>query len=252
MSKPDYKLKSKIIREYKNLDLYNKCKKVLYKSFYVGNVTQEEFDNAGHTLKMLEDSNPTEYKEYFRILDAKHKRVSRLRARIFDMIYKNDCLFLTFTFMDKSFARTCADFRRIAVRRYLNALGVPYVANIDFGEKKGREHYHAVVQIGRVDYSKWKYGNLNGLKIRNDIKYDDDGVITSESVEKIARYVAKLTNHAIKETTRRSVIMYSRGKTSAQQQAKEKKAVDMYKLFTDDSPCLELKEQISIDDELFS
>lgn len=251
MSKPDYKLKSKIIREYKNLDLYNKCKKVLYKSFYVGNVTQEEFDNAGHTLKMLEDSNPTEYKEYFRILDAKHKRVSRLRARIFDMIYKNDSLFLTFTFTDKTLNKTCADTRRQAVRRFLNALNVPYVANIDFGKKNEREHYHAVVQIGRVDYSKWKYGAINGIKIRNDIKYDDDGVITSESVEKIARYVAKLTNHAIKETTRRSVIMYSRGKTSAQQQAKEKKAVNIYKLFTDDSPCLELKEQISIDDELF-
>lgn len=251
MSKPDYKLKSKIIREYKNLDLYNKCKKVLYRSFYVGNVTQQEFDNAGQTLKSLEKSNPTEYKEYSKILNSKHKRVSRLRARIFDMIYKSDCLFLTFTFTDIAFARTCADFRRIAVRRYLNSFGVPYVANIDFGKDNGREHYHAVVQIGRVDYSKWKYGAINGIKIRNDIIYDDDGVITSESVEKIALYVAKLTNHAIKETTRRSVIMYSRGKTSAQQQAKEKKAVYMYKLFTDDSPCLELKEQVSIDDELF-
>lgn len=124
MSKPDYKLKSKIIREYKNLDLYNKCKKVLYKSFYVGNVTQEEFDNAGHTLKMLEDSNPTEYKEYFRILDAKHKRVSRLRARIFDMIYKNDCLFLTFTFRDKTMNNTSAYTRRRYVKYFLNALPI--------------------------------------------------------------------------------------------------------------------------------
>lgn len=251
MSKPDYKLKSKIIREYKNLDLYNRCKKVLYKFFYVGNVTQEEFDNAGQTLKFLEESNPTEYKEYFRILDSKHKRISRLRARIFDMIHKSDCLFLTFTFTDNTFNKTCSDTRRQAVRRYLNALGVPYVANIDFGKKNGREHYHAVVQIGKVDYSKWKYGAINGIKIRNDMKYDDDGVITSESVEKIARYVAKLTNHAIKETTRRSVIIFSRVKTSAQQQANEMHALNMYKLFPDDSPCFELKEQISIDDELF-
>ncbi len=249
MIKPDYKLKSKIIREYKNLDLYNKCKKVLYKSFYVGNVTQEELDNAVEALNFLEKLNPIEYKEYSRILNAKHKRVSRLRARIFDMIYKSDCLFLTFTFTDDAFARTCADFRRIAVRRFLNSLGVPYVANIDFGMKNGREHYHSVVQIGRVDYSKWKYGAINGIKIRNDLKYDDDGIVSSESVEKIARYVAKLTNHAIKETTRRSVIMYSRGKTSAQQQANEKKAVDMYKFFTDDSPCLQLKEQILLDDQ---
>lgn len=252
MSKPDYKLKSKILKEYKNFDLYNKCQKILYKYSYGKTVTYEEFVQAGQTLCMLEKNNSREYKEYSRISHAKSTRITRLKSRIFDMIYKNDCLFLTLTFTDNSLERTSADFRRIAVRRFLNSLNVPYVANIDFGNKNHREHYHAVVETGRIDYSKWKYGAINGLKIRNDIKYDDDGVISSESVEKISRYVAKLTNHAIKESTRRSVIMYSRGKTSVQQQVNEKNAVDMYKLFTDDSPCLELKEQISIDDELFS
>lgn len=51
---------------------------------------------------------------------------------------------------------------------------------------------------------------MNGLHIRNDIKVNEDGLITSETLEKLARYVAKLTNHAIKETTKRNAAIYSR------------------------------------------
>lgn len=245
MSKPDYNLKSKIIKEYKNLDLYNRCQKILYKYAYGKTVTYEEFVQAGQTLHMLEDNNPRVYKEYSRISHSKCVRVIRLKNRIFDMIYKNDCLFLTLTFTDKSLERTSADFRRIAVRRFLNSLNVPYVANIDFGKKNGREHYHAVVETGRIDYSKWKYGAINGLKIRNDIRYDVDGVITSESVEKISRYVAKLTNHAIKETTKRSVIIYSRNKFSIKREESELNAIKA-NIFTDGSPVLDLYKQEEI------
>lgn len=215
--KPDYNLKSQILTEYKKLDLYNKCKKVVYKSFYVGNVSKQELDNSLTTLAMLENANPAEFKEYRRISDAKCARVRRIKKRMFDMIYKNDCLFLTLTFNNEAFKYNTADSRRQAVRRFLNSFNVPYVANIDFGKKNGREHYHAVIQIGEIDYHLWTYGAIKGLRVRNDLKYDEDGVFTSESVEKISRYVAKLTNHAIKETTRRSVIMYSRGKYGSRQ-----------------------------------
>lgn len=245
MSKPDYELKSKILKEYKNLDLYNKCQKVLYKFSYGQTVTYEEFEQAGLTLRMLEKNNPREYKEYSRISHAKSQRVRKLKKRIFDMIYKNECLFLTLTFDNYSMEHNSADSRRQAVRRFLNSLGVPYVANIDFGKKNHREHYHAVVETGRIDYHLWKYGAINGLKIRNDIKYDDDGVITSESVEKISRYVAKLTNHAIKETTKRSAIIYSRSKISKKREQSELNAIKR-NIFNTDSPVLDLYKQEEI------
>lgn len=136
MSKPDYKLKSKILKEYKKLDLYNKCQKVLYKYVYGKTVTYEEFIQAVEALHMLEKNNPREYKEYSRISNAKSKRIQKLKKRIFDMIYKNECLFLTLTFDNYSMEHNSADSRRQAVRRFLNSLGVPYVANIDFGKKK--------------------------------------------------------------------------------------------------------------------
>lgn len=95
---------------------------------------------------------------------------------------------------------------------YLTALNVPYVANIDFGKKNGREHYHAVVASGKVNYKLWDYGALNGEVIRNNVKVDEDGSISIESAQKIARYIAKLTNHAIKQTVRRNVAIYCRKK----------------------------------------
>lgn len=211
MSKPDYKLKSKILKEYTNFDLYNKCQKVLYRYSAGSDVSKNEFDHACLTLRYLEKRDPQEYKEYGRISHAKCARVVRLKKRILGMLVSGDCLFLTLTFNDEAFKYNTADSRRQAVRRFLNELNAfDYVANIDFGKKNGREHYHAVVAIDKIDYKKWTYGAINGQKVRNSIKFDDDGVVKCESVEKIARYVAKLTNHAIKETTKRSTIIYAR------------------------------------------
>lgn len=208
----DYLLKSKILKENTYLDLYNKAKKKIYRYVFKDDVSYKEYSIANETLAFLKKRSEKEFKEYERISHAKSERVVRLKKRVFDMVFGNDCLFLTLTFTDKKFETTSAEFRRIAVKRFLRHFNVPYVANIDFGKKNGREHYHALLQIDEIDYHLWKYGAINGIKVRNDISFDEDGVITSESVERIARYISKLTNHAIKETTKRSVIMYSRSK----------------------------------------
>ena len=115
---------------------------------------------------------------------------------------KNPCLFLTLTFRDNVLIEVDEKYRKVYVCRFLNSLDCRYIANKDFGKKNGREHYHAIVEKEHIDYTKWSYGALNGLKIRN---HDED-------VKRISKYVAKLTNHAIKKTTKRSVIIYSRNK----------------------------------------
>lgn len=208
----DYLLKSKILKEHTNLDLYNKAKKVIYRYVFKDDISEKEYFLANETLAFLKKRFEKEFKEYERISHAKSERVGRLKRRVFDMVFGYDCLFLTLTFTDESFKRISAHNRRIYVKRFLGQFNVPYIANIDFGKKKGREHYHALLQIDEIDYHLWKYGAINGIKVRNDISFDEDGVITSESVERIARYISKLTNHAIKETTKRCAIMYSRTK----------------------------------------
>ena len=138
------------------------------------------------------------YCEAKKINHASYQRANRLKQRISKIIQK-DSLFLTFTFTDEVLQRTSPDTRKQYVRRFLNSFNVPYVANIDFGSKNGREHYHAILQMSKIKLTEWKYGALNGKSIRN----------TNDDV-KLAKYISKLTNHAIKETTKRQAIIYSR------------------------------------------
>lgn len=110
-------------------------------------------------------------------------------------------MFLTLTFNNKTLNNTSSDTRRKYVRRFLKENCVCYVANKDFGGRNGREHYHAVVLVkGQLNYTNWSYGALNGQKIR----------LNGTSNTKLAKYVSKLTNHAIKKTCKRNVLIYSR------------------------------------------
>ena len=75
-----------------------------------------------------------------------------------------------------------------------------YVANIDFGKNTEREHYHALVLVDRINDT-WDYGFTWFERVHR-----------SDSAATLAKYVSKLTNHAIKETTKRSCYIYSRRK----------------------------------------
>lgn len=132
--------------------------------------------------------------------DNHRKKNQRARQKIESIIQSGNALFLTLTFTDKTLSSTCADYRKQEVRRFLKQNCIEYIANIDFGAKNGREHYHAVVSVkNKLDYSKWKFGALNGLKIRKNSK-----------PIAIAKYINKLSNHATKSTTKNSRLIYSR------------------------------------------
>lgn len=156
-------------------------------------------------IKQFEMTVPKLYLKWCtNYLDSDYKKRTRLLNRVKNMINKK-CIFLTFTFTDESLASSTSDDRRRYVRRYLNMFSDVYVANIDFGDPikyTGREHYHAIIQANSVDYSKWKYGSING-----EIVY-----ASSKSPEKLSLYINKLTNHAIKDSTTRQHLIYSKNK----------------------------------------
>ena len=138
-----------------------------------------------------------ELRECKRIFDSQRKRAQRIRERITRMIVKQ-CLFLTLTFTDETLQDTSDTTRRRYITRFLSQFNVPAIANKDFGKENGREHYHAIIQIDRIDYYLYDYGAINGIKV----------VVGSETDLRIAKYIAKLTNHAIKETTKQSRLIY--------------------------------------------
>lgn len=157
-------------------------------------------------LKPYRDHYPDILIECCKILDSLKKRKQRLKKRLDTMLNTYDTnTFITLTFNDICLHHTSPEERRLKVRLFLKYFGC-YVGNIDFGKENNREHYHAVVS-GKVTteirefYYKLFYGsNINFQKITTSKK----------SAEKLAKYVAKLTNHALKETTKRSALLYSR------------------------------------------
>lgn len=135
--------------------------------------------------------------ESYRLLNAKYHRLQRLRLRI-ESITSYDSFFLTLTFTDDVLARTSSKTRREYVTRFLKKISTNYVANIDFGARKGREHYHAIVQSNFIDSHLWLYGNLDFESIN----------FTDNSSVLLSKYISKLVNHAIKDTCKRNYIIY--------------------------------------------
>lgn len=193
---PDYILKAKIL----NTELIQLLNNLRY-HLNLDNGLKDTFviDSWAYIYSIY---SKAEVEEGYRIINNNNHRTSRLRERI-ERITSSPSLFLTFTFRDDVFEKTSSTTRRRYVQRFLKSYSADYVGNIDYGEEKGREHYHAVVQADKVDHNWWPYGNLDFKRI-----------ITSEdSCIRISKYVNKLTNHAIKETTKRCTLLYPKKKS---------------------------------------
>ena len=214
MSKPDYEYKSYVLREHSELlDNYlrsNKYEYVLSLLRNEGVISPSiEYLQSKDTMRKQDlieycfnNNLIKELREVIKIDKARNNRVYRLRKRV-EAILKSDCgaIFLTLTFSDNTLSNTTEKNRRNYVQRYLKSLDCLYVGNIDFGKTNHREHYHALVAVDNVNGKAWrKYGNINFERVR----------IADRTSTKISKYIAKLTNHAIKETTKRKALIYSR------------------------------------------
>lgn len=199
--KIDYKYKSRIL---KNTELIN-TEKLVSKSLYfnkniINYKTGEIIMSLEKAKKINFDNyNNLDWKEARKINNCYYHRACRLRKRIENYLSIGNCIFLTLTFTNDTLKNTNKDTRKQYVVRYLKSCSDYYVANIDYGAKNHREHYHAIVVSDSVNYSLWrKYGAINGQRVRGYV-----------CEKKLSKYISKLTNHAIKETTKRNAIIYS-------------------------------------------
>lgn len=200
----DYKFKAGVMNTFPDLiSLQKEVSKAYYMHDYPGarkipcNFTCFE-DARDYDIEMS-DMIPDIWNEVKKINRADYERKKHLQKKIAEMLQAGECLFVTFTFNNGTLCETKASSRRKFVQRYLANYSNNYVANIDFGKKGNREHYHAVIQTNYIDPLAWKYGNL-----------DVERVHKTHSEERLAKYIAKLTYHAIKETTKRNVMIYGR------------------------------------------
>ena len=164
-------------------------------------------------LKELSIYSDSYIKEAEKVNYATYKRNTRLQQKALDIIKSNSAIFLTLTFNDVVFSKMSKETRRKNITRFLKNTCKCYIANIDYGSKNDREHYHALVIpegdiIDNKKYKKMFYDsaiNFERIVISNKKNHD----IESTS-KKVSKYVSKLTNHAIKETTQGCRIIYSK------------------------------------------
>lgn len=141
----------------------------------------------------------------YRLYKANERRRAKIKARITRMIQTNRAIFLTLTFSEKMFSRNCSsETRRRYIVRFLKSECIEYVANIDFGKEKHREHYHAVVvpktSIDFRKYHKTFDSAILGEKIR----------VNQTSSKFLTTYINKLTNHALKDNGYYKRLIFSR------------------------------------------
>lgn len=144
----------------------------------------------------------------FSIYNSVKQRKTRNLDKIIQMSFAKDCIeghkddvfvFLTLTFTDGYLASTSRETRRRYVQRFLQKNSTTYFANIDFGEKNGREHYHAVIlSKNKINPKKWSYGNLDIRTIGQD----------KNSLKRVKNYILKINNHSYKDSTNQIRLIY--------------------------------------------
>lgn len=134
-----------------------------------------------------------------RLLESDYRKTKKIRDKITDLVNSGQAVFITLTFTDSVLSKTSRLTRRKYVARYLKQQSEVYVANIDFSPDKDREHYHAVVS-NLCNLKEWSYGFAYAEKVRTQ-----DG-----NTQRVARYIAKLTNHALKIKQLNNRLIYSR------------------------------------------
>lgn len=203
----DYAYKSQVLKSGL-CEIQRDVSIAINKDFYKLNVPFKVYYD-GQTACQIMDACRSSYglkawNEAEKINYATYKRVKRLSDRIQQMLSSGTCLFLTLTFTDNVLFNTSQETRCRYVKRFLKSLNTTYIANIDFGKENGREHYHAIVRLDKIsDTQRQVYNKLCGA-----INFEK--IHKSSNAKALAKYCAKLTNHAIKETTKRNAIIYSR------------------------------------------
>lgn len=153
--------------------------------------------NFPKTWNLCKKFNHAKFNKRFRAL----KRIEQMTA--YATRTGNALHFVTLTFNDECLSNTNSVTRRRAVSRVLRECGaLDYYANIDYGSKNQREHYHALV-LGSLDLCEWErlYGFVKSESVR--CSFDDS--------KRISKYINKFSNHACKDGANADYAITKRG-----------------------------------------
>jgi len=192
---------------------------MLEKHTLIANKKYEDFRKRKRVLFTLE-KNPYDYENYtdeftteeldlcFKIDNSVKHRKWRSKNDIVKWIFAIDkipsykdykILFGTLTFSEETLQNTSKETRRRYVARFLGENTIHYKANIDFGEKNGREHYHFICfNRNKINMNKWVYGTQHQVV---------EIPLTKKDIESVKSYLLKLNNHSYKDSTRQDKLI---------------------------------------------
>ena len=190
------------------LDLYKSEKKKLYKSSFAWCLN----DDSQETGELFFTAVNDDYYDFLaycenvpqldcasRLVKSELRKWRKVYDKINELVASGQAVFITLTFRDDVLSKTSALTRRRYVARYLKRFSKVYVANIDFSPTKHREHYHCVID-NRVDMKEWRYGFVYAEQVRTQ----------DFNAKRVSKYVAKLSNHALKIKSLSTRLIYSR------------------------------------------
>lgn len=185
-------------------------------------------------LKNLEDYNQLrrycnmnnidfiQNKQYERILSARYMKVSRIKKDIVYLFHtKKYIWFCTFTF-DDNYINRCDRTKRDLIKNVLNNIDFKYILNVDYGSRTEREHYHCILgtdsNINIDFYLKDLYPCFSSARLCSK---------TDEDKKRLTKYLNKLTNHCLKDSTKNKRI-YKNFKSYPMSNS-ERKKTELYK-----------------------
>lgn len=145
-------------------------------------------------------------KDYERLLCARYMKVSRLKKHFVYLISRYKYLyFVTFTF-DDDLLKCCERTQKDYMKKCLISFdkNIKYILNADYGTKTERLHYHCIcatnVDNNLRDFVRDNYPCRSNVKLIN---------VTKSDIDKLSKYIDKLTNHCIKDSTKKRRIIYN-------------------------------------------
>ena len=137
--------------------------------------------------------------EIERKLKARYNKVSRIKQHFIYMVMKkNNLYFLTFTFDDK-YINKCDRTKKDLIKNLLKEIDFNsyFILNVDYGSQTERQHYHCI------------FGTNKDLDLKSILdkyypcySYTEKIRLDTNCINKIPKYINKLSNHAIKDSTK--------------------------------------------------
>lgn len=144
--------------------------------------------------------------KYDHVINSRYCKVSRIKKRlVYLLTYTKYHYFVTFTF-DNNIINKCDRTKRDLIKNTLNnfSADILYILNVDYGSQTEREHYHCIVGTNDDNdfnsYLKLTYPCFSHCQhIR----------LNSNDIKKVSKYINKLSNHCIKDSTKNKRIVYN-------------------------------------------